>query len=128
MVEQAQAWLAKVRSAETQQHKEHCAEMAEVQACWKKCHDLSQQEENNEHRSPSGRSPAAADGAAPHSPGGASGAAGQPLLVVGSVAGSGAAGVLGELHMVLQLRQCPDASTARPPEIGMSCSSFAAAE
>ena len=47
-VEQAQEWRGKVRSAVTNQHKEHGADMAEVQACWKKRSELAQQEENRD--------------------------------------------------------------------------------
>ena len=48
VVEQAQQWLGKVRSAITNQHKEHGADMAEVQACWVKCDKLAQQEGNRD--------------------------------------------------------------------------------
>ena len=44
VVDQAQQWLGKVRSAITNQHKQHGADMAEVQACWLKCDKLAQQE------------------------------------------------------------------------------------
>ena len=47
-VEQAQQWLDKVRKAETDHHKQHGADMAEMQACWVKCDKLAQQEGSSE--------------------------------------------------------------------------------